>query len=124
MTLLPCMFAQVYFDNAVDHWKNTSPVLRDVIVVMVAGCAVGLIALLWAALVRKRKRRHRHHHHHSSSAGTQAASSLASAEVSDNGLERRRKRRRRRDHRPRNPTLAETGGLPPVRTDTPGENDP
>lgn len=29
------------------------------------------------------------------------------------------KRRRRRSHRRRNPTLAETGGLPPIRTQTP-----
>ena len=28
---------------------------------------------------------------------------------------RRRKRRRRRDHRPRNPSLEQTGGLPPPR---------
>jgi len=27
--------------------------------------------------------------------------------------------RRRREHRPRNPTLAETGGLPPIRSDVP-----
>jgi hypothetical protein len=32
-------------------------------------------------------------------------------------VRRRRKRRRRRDHRPRNPTLDKTGGLPPPRTD-------
>jgi len=30
---------------------------------------------------------------------------------------RRRKRHRRREHRPRNPTLHETGGLPPPRPD-------
>ena len=30
---------------------------------------------------------------------------------------RRRKRHRRRDHRPRNPTLNQTGGLPPPRGD-------
>jgi len=30
---------------------------------------------------------------------------------------RRRKRRRRRDHRPRNPSLDKTGGLPPQRPD-------
>jgi hypothetical protein len=29
--------------------------------------------------------------------------------------QRHRRKRRRRDHRPRNPTLAESGGLPPVR---------
>lgn len=31
----------------------------------------------------------------------------------------KRKRRKRRRHRPRNPTLAETGGLPPRRDDAP-----
>jgi len=30
-----------------------------------------------------------------------------------------RRRRRRREHRPRNPTLAETGGLPPPRRGPP-----
>jgi hypothetical protein len=35
--------------------------------------------------------------------------------------DRRKKRRRRRDHRKRNPTLSETGGLPPKNDDTPGE---
>ena len=34
---------------------------------------------------------------------------------SGDGRVRRRVRRRRRDHRPRNPSLAEAGGLPPVR---------
>lgn len=32
------------------------------------------------------------------------------------------KRRRRRRHRRRNPTLAETGGLPPIRTDASSAN--
>ena len=31
---------------------------------------------------------------------------------------RRRRKHRRRDHRPSNPTLAETGGLPPVKADS------
>jgi hypothetical protein len=31
--------------------------------------------------------------------------------------DRRKHRRRRRAHRPRNPTLAETGGLPPIKTE-------
>ena len=34
---------------------------------------------------------------------------------------RRRHKRRRRDHRKRNPTLFETGGLPPKNEDDPGE---
>ena len=35
-----------------------------------------------------------------------------------------RHRRRRREHRPRNPTLAETGGLPPIRADKPPGDSP
>ena len=31
----------------------------------------------------------------------------------------RKRHRRRHEHRPRNPTRAETGGLPPARTDNP-----
>ena len=42
----------------------------------------------------------------------------SSAKEADNtGVERRRKRRRRRAHRPRNPSLEKTGGLPPPRPD-------
>ena len=37
--------------------------------------------------------------------------------VTKDGLHRRRKHRRRRDHRQRNPSLSETGGLPPPRPD-------
>jgi hypothetical protein len=55
-------------------------------------------------LFRKRKRRH-HHHHHSS----------APAAPEENEPKRRKSRRLRREHRPLNPTLAQKGGLPPVR---------
>jgi hypothetical protein len=39
--------------------------------------------------------------------------------VTDDGRERHRKKKRvrRRDHRQRNPTLSQTGGLPPPRAD-------
>jgi hypothetical protein len=42
-------------------------------------------------------------------------------EEDDRRKKRRRHKRRRRDHRKRNPTLSETGGLPPKNDDTPGE---
>jgi hypothetical protein len=87
--------------------------------------ALGLVTLLllcWAAFFRKRRRQHshRHHHHHPRSSG-QFESSGADAGQGQEGQRKRRRRRRRREHRPRNPTLAETGGLPPVRTDKPAE---
>ena len=37
--------------------------------------------------------------------------------VTKDGLHRRRQRRRRRAHRQRNPSLSETGGVPPPRPD-------
>ena len=37
---------------------------------------------------------------------------------------RRRRRRSHHRHRPRNPTLAETGGLPPIRPEDPPEAKP
>ena len=78
---------------------------------------LGVIALLTiflmigAYLLYRRQRRqssHRHSRQH------------VTSEVSDSDEEqghRRRRRRRRRPHRPRNPTLSETGGLPPLRRD-------
>jgi len=46
----------------------------------------------------------------------------SSVTITEDGRERKRKKRRerRRDHRQRNPTLAETGGLPPERGSQPG----
>jgi hypothetical protein len=79
-----------------------------------AGITPVLIALLlivfglivWAVFLRSsgaKKQRQR---------GTILSEAPAAGE-SDSG--RRRRKRRRREHRPRNPTLSETGGLPPLR---------
>ncbi len=86
---------------------------------------LGAVALLTVALILgalfMRKRReddlsgwrvhHRHHHHQSDGTGSGESST-------------RRRRRRRREHRPRNPTLAETGGLPPLRPEPPSDSAP
>ena len=54
---------------------------------------------------------------------------LASSKPMDPGEEgaRRKKRRRhkrhRRDHRKRNPTLSETGGMPPAKSEMPAEEE-
>ena len=45
----------------------------------------------------------------------------APGEEGDRRKKRRRHKRRRRDHRKRNPTLSETGGLPSKKDDSPGE---
>ena len=108
----------------------TGPAMRERLIIFGAIGLVALVLLLWAVLIR-RKRRHRHshhhhhHHHHHHSSGSDenpTASQNGSGPVTSEG--KRRRRRRHHRHRPRNPTLAETGGLPPIRTDSPPEAEP
>ncbi|MFO1475229.1 MAG: hypothetical protein U1F98_01095 [Verrucomicrobiota bacterium] len=68
---------------------------------------VGAAVFIWAAFFRKRRSPRYHYPHRSSSPSRSESSGL--------GLFRRKHRRHRRRSRPRNPTLAEAGGLPPVR---------
>ena len=58
---------------------------------------------------------------HGRSTRLSTAKSVAPGEEGASRKKRRRHKRRRRDHRKRNPTLSETGGLPPKNDDTPGE---
>ena len=72
------------------------------------------LALLLLAYILNRKR-HRglsRSPHPPSLSQSETGKNVASTQASHR---RRKRRRRRREHRPRNPTLAETGGLPPVR---------
>jgi hypothetical protein len=54
---------------------------------------------------------------HGSSARLTTAKPTAPGEEGDHRKKRRRHKRRRRDHRKRNPTLSETGGLPSKKKD-------
>jgi hypothetical protein len=87
---------------------------------------VTLLLLLWAILVRKkRRRRHSHHHwHHHTSSQTDAPAAAQNEDAPVPPEKRRRRRHSRHRHRPRNPTLAETGGLPPIRPETPPKAEP
>lgn len=94
--------------------------------------AVAVLVVLWAVFIRKPDRPgHRRRRHHSEQGwgldpagiddedeGTEKKT-VDEAEVEDDAGHGRRRRRRRREHRPRNPTLAETGGLPPIRSSKP-----
>lgn len=78
---------------------------------------IGLAALLcgglitWIVFVRGPKKHPSETHTYNNTKATPAVT------VTEDGLERHRKKRRtrRRDHRQRNPTLSQTGGLPPPR---------
>ena len=87
--------------------------LSDTMPIIAIGFLAALLLFGWAKYWRKGSRQR--------SAG---ASSLGAgpsgqeeSEGAATGRKHRRRRRARREHRPRNPTLAETGGLPP---DKPG----
>ena len=88
----------------------------DTFVIIGAALGVAVLLFLWAYLVRKgRNRRSRTLH--------RSAVRSGDGEHSTGFFTGRRRRRRRRrsqpDERPRNPTLGETGGLPPPRPDEP-----
>jgi FtsZ-interacting cell division protein ZipA len=91
-----------------------SPELRDILIVLGVILAVALIAFFWVVLFHKdgkRRRKHHHHHHHREDYSEQFRKSAG--EIKE--LIRQRRRGRHREHRPINPTLAQTGGLPPRR---------
>jgi hypothetical protein len=107
------LFAQVTpgreFENFRDQARNTGkgPGM-DLMVVLGIVLALAAILFFWAFFIRKRPRRAR---------GALVVRSDA------HGSSGRRRRRKRRPEHPdnwgRNPTLGETGGLPPSRPDEP-----
>lgn len=99
------------------HWMGLS--LKELLILIGAVAVVTLAVVVWAVYIRKPPRQHSRHYHYPENEAN--SSSLESDSESDggNGKHYRRKRRRRREHRPRNPTLAETGGLPPLRSEQP-----
>ncbi|MGO8766710.1 MAG: hypothetical protein ACLQSR_16430 [Limisphaerales bacterium] len=66
---------------------------------------------IWAVFLRRtKKRRRKHRHHHSS-----YREKLEKGANDIKEIVEERRHRHRHGHRPVNPTLAETGGLPPRR---------
>lgn len=89
---------------------RVSPVFYDLLTIVGAAFFVGLLLVLWAAYIRRPRRRS------SDSRRELPAVPAVIREVEDvDGKKRLKIKERKRDHRPRNPTLAETGGLPPER---------
>ena len=116
---------QVDIEDAVAGWRSMSPATRDSFIIFAAVIFVSLLILIWAIFIRKPGQRRRIRRSHSSEKAAPEASAVtvvpqqkAESETQSSG---RRRRRRRREHRPRNPTLAETGGLPPVRQEPASE---
>jgi hypothetical protein len=128
MTILAPFLAQNILPTDVlpETWHWMGLTLKEMLMLFGALALVTVLLVLWAVYVRKAPRRHshrhHHHHHHSPEEVNNSSNAVPDGDSEANDEKQyRRKRRRRREHRPRNPTLAETGGLPPVRSERPSD---
>ena len=119
------MFAQdaVDINTLLAAMRKSDPATTERILVFGAIGLVTLLLVLWALFLRRRRRRRREHHHshHHSSTSAEVVEAPKGQDAPARPYKRRRRRRSGRSHRPRNPTLAETGGLPPIRPEDPPE---
>jgi hypothetical protein len=121
MSIVPFLLANVEVEDMLASWKTLSPSAREHLIIFTTVALIAGSVLVWAVFIRKsRRRRHAHHHRHYPSRDL-AGDAADDDDVTTQPRQRRKWRRPRREHRPRNPTLAETGGLPPVRTGKPPE---
>ena len=92
--------------------------LRDLLLLLGVVAILTLSLYVFAYLTRRKRRRR------ISRSGPEMWGADRHAQQSERGEARVRIRKKRREHpdfRPRNPTLGETGGLPPVRPDEPAQ---
>jgi hypothetical protein len=126
MSALPFFLADAATDEVLSTWRFMDPSTRGGLLIFGAIGLVTLLAVVWAIFLRKRRRRrHSHHHNHQhSSTPTEAPEAINNDGPAFAPPERRKWRRSRHRHHSRNPTLAETGGLPPVRPEGPTDPQP
>jgi Ca2+/H+ antiporter len=98
--------------------------MNEWLILLGALAVVTCLVFVWAVFFRHRLRRHHHHHARHHSHDRTASSGSGGGGESLSTSDKRRSRRRKKEHRPRNPTLAETGGLPPARSQPPPEAAP
>lgn len=102
------------YDTVLPRIKATGPALREWGILLGAILAIASIVILWIVFSAKSRR---HAARRDERRQRRRAFRRATAEAEQRSEKSSGRRRRRRHHRPRNPTLAETGGLPPVRGD-------
>jgi hypothetical protein len=110
-------FADVEIEDVALSWQKMSASTKDGVMIFGVLMVMTIVLIIWAAFIRSRRRRKRQYHYRRSRPeAVERRPDKPETGASQSG--RRRFRRRRREHRPKNPTLAETGGLPPVRDDS------
>jgi len=109
------LFPEELFSHLPLFWPLLPGGTREVLIVVGAIAAISIVVVGWAMFVHKPGRHHHHRHHRKEQ--------RPATGVSEHQPGRKWRRRRRKDRRPRNPTLAETGGLPPTRSTPPVDTD-
>ncbi len=102
------------FDEKVVAAQKGSIGTRELLVGLTIALVVGFVLVLLVYLRFRKKTDEQDQERLSQIVRGQSRSSSTRGEEGSSG-HRSRKRRRRRAHRSRNPSLSETGGLPPVR---------
>jgi hypothetical protein len=109
----PFLLAAAFEEKVVAAQKGSIGT-RELLVGLTIALVVGFVLVLLVYLRFRKKTDEQDQERLSQIVRGQSRSSSTSGEESGSG-HRSRKRRRRRAHRSRNPSLSETGGLPPVR---------
>ena len=113
------LLVEIDTQDLIPAWKRTEVSHHEYFLVIGAMVTVTVILMFWATFVRKRRRRHKYKYpHNPGKVERQAGTAGTTAPQTKSGSKSKRRRRSRRSER-RNPTLAETGGLPPVRNEWP-----
>jgi len=123
MSPIPLSLAVLNLSLVLRPWRLLSSTAREGLLVFGAMVSTTLLAMGWAMFLRRRHRhrRHKHHHEHWHDSQETEIADQNNDDAPPRSGKRRRRRHSGRHHRPRNPTLAETGGLPPVRPEDPAE---
>ena len=103
------------WDDPLPGLVPLSPAMREWLILLGAILLIVVAVLAGMLLLRRLKLQRSERHEHSRRRHSHNRTATGVAELKQTIHEK--PRHRRREHRPRNPTLAETGGLPPVRSD-------
>jgi hypothetical protein len=110
------LLGAIGLDEVVRRWRTMTPAARDPIIILGALAFVTLLVVIWVVVFRKRKPDSNSHRHSYDYPRADEGDADAKSH------KRRKWRRQRRPHRPLNPTLAQTGGLPPIRPNEPPQS--
>ena len=107
------LFAAVVnpFTDPMLRMRSAIPALKERMILLFAILVIALVVLGWSVIFAKSRRRaERRAERQKRRRAFNRNAPVVERPPVESG------KRRRRKHRPRNPTLAETGGLPPIRT--------